>query len=180
LEFRRLDGSTWLKYLPEFHELVEASFAKNPGFVSMGFETFRAALGESYARTLCPESSVVVFQEGDPVAMCLCFPDYGPLLARGSPGRLAASELSYAVSRPLLAEPTMILKTIGIHPRCQGLGLQKTIFRMTYDGAKAAGYRWIMGALVRSDNRSRMDQKLGGDMWLRTYSLYRKNVESLP
>jgi GNAT superfamily N-acetyltransferase len=178
-EIRALDATLWHDHLPAFHHLVESAFSTSPGYVSITFDIFRATLGKSIGRTLCPKTSRALLHGGVPVGMAICYPDYARLLERAAHARLVASALTFEGAWPLLKDGTLIVKTVGIHPAWQGQGLQKKILLSCLKATHAAGYHEGIAALMRAGNRSRVDIASGARGSNRHYSLFCAAVEDL-
>lgn len=155
-QFKLLSQDTWIKRLPEFHELTMTFFKGAAGFNPISFEAFKAFYGPIIGTRHCPKTTLYVTNHEDRIiAYMLCFPNYGALIKRG-PGKtpIAIKDLRFESAFPLLHEPELVLKTIGVHPEFRGRGLQHVLAAESTLLGLEAGYTRICHALMREGNPS--------------------------
>ncbi len=172
LLFSRLDRDIWLQHLPELYPLVDMIFKENFAYSAISFDSFSRLCGESFARKLCPKSSVLVKDEqGDIAGFFLVFPDYAELVNQ-SGQQLASTALDYHLHYQLLQQPRLALaKTGGVHPKYRSTGLF-TLMSMQLTIWAADYYEQIAGAMVREDNHS-ISYASNGSI-RRNYALFEK------
>lgn len=143
--FIPLNEENWQQWEEAIFELVKAIFSQNPLFRSISIEQFRLLYNPSFARKLCPYSSVL-FQDpetGHLVAMSFCQPNYSSL----------PEVTSFREGYPQLERKTLLVKTVGVHPGYRQQGL------MNYLGAYAMRsfrqhYEEVIFCLMRTGNYS--------------------------
>ena len=187
-EFKKLTGQVWLDNLEALYPLVDAIFSQNFAYSKISWQSFQSMCGESFAKKLCPKSSVIVWdKQGEIAGFFITYPDYGSLVNQGAnekQGGLLASDLSYAEHYPKLEQPRLLLaKTCGVAPKYRSAGLfplmsmQLTIW--------AGGlYEHISSTLVREDNPSMSFYKSlvkagNKDFVPSEYTLFTKSIESV-
>lgn len=144
-----LNENTWLQYEEDIYTLVLDIFAQNPVFNAIDKSSFLKLYNTTYAKGLCPHSSVLFInrQNNKPVAMSFCHPNYSSL------------QLPYNVAPDFsrdyekLKQKILLAKTIGVHPAYRQRGL------MNYLGAYAMlsfkqYYNEVIFCLMRSGNYS--------------------------
>jgi len=177
--FEPLTPALWLGRMPELHDLVDRTFARNFAYTPLPYEAFEKACGEAFVNKACPHASLVAFGPDDDIAgFSLVYPHYGPLITQGArDDRVQVGDLQHTLHASRLedAPPRVALaKTLATAPahRRKGLmgamgsaGVLQTLGR--YD-------RWF-AAMIRSDNPSRRYTKETHALE-RWYALYRKDL----
>ncbi len=155
-QIHSLDQKTWQERMPEFHELTMTFFQGAAGFKPISLEVFRQVYGPTVGQRQCPKTTMfMTTPEGRIIAYFLTFPNYGAVIRRDAPFTpLKPSELSYEKAFPLMNEPELVIKTIGIHPEFRGQGLQHVWVAETALRGFEAGYVKITSALMREGNPS--------------------------
>ena len=168
----KLDGETWMSHLDQLYPLVDMIFKQNFAYTPISETTFKAQCGESFAKKLCPKTSVIVKDEhGDIAGFFLVYPDYSELVNQSGLG-ISVGEVNYHEHYPLLVKPRLALaKTGGIHPKYRSSGLF-TIMSMQLTVWSHDYYEHISGAMVREDNHSIHYAKVGPVE--RRYGLFEK------
>jgi hypothetical protein len=168
----KLDGETWMSHLDQLYPLVDMIFKQNFAYTPISEATFKAQCGESFAKKLCPNTSVLVKDEqGDIAGFFLVYPDYSELVNQSGLG-VSVSDVNFHEHYPLLAKPRLALaKTGGIHPKYRSSGIF-TIMSMQLTVWSHDFYEHISGAMVREDNHSIHYAKVGPVE--RRYGLFEK------
>jgi hypothetical protein len=181
----KLTGKVWLDNLEELYPLVDSIFSKNFAYTPVSWESFQTLCGESFAKKLCPNSSVIVRDlAGDIAGFFITYPDYGSLVnqqAVDSGARLTASDINYAEHYPLLKSPRLLLaKTCGVAPKYRSAKLFPLMSMQLSIWAKGH-YEEVSGAMVREDNASMSFYKSlikagNKDFEVRNYALFTKTL----
>lgn len=168
----KLDGDTWMNNLDQLYPLVDMIFKQNFAYTPISEASFRAQCGESFAKKLCPNTSVIVRDEhGDIAGFFLVYPDYSELVNQSGLA-INVSDINHHEHYPLLKQPRLALaKTGGIHPKYRSSGLF-TIMSMQLTVWSHDYYEHISGAMVREDNHSIHYAKVGPVE--RRYGLFEK------
>ncbi|MFT3703205.1 MAG: hypothetical protein QM802_12585 [Agriterribacter sp.] len=164
-----INENSWIKYEDEIYALVLNVFAQNPGFRTIGKTAFLKMFNRTYAKGLCPHSSVLFFdRETDkPVAMSFCHPNYTSLnLPPTTPP-------DFSRDYKKLERKILLAKTIGVHPGYRQQGL------MNYLGAYGMlsfqqYYHEVIFCLMREGNYS-LQFTDGLKYEAANYALYQKN-----
>ncbi|HEX8461607.1 MAG TPA: hypothetical protein VF623_09260, partial [Segetibacter sp.] len=132
----------------QIFELIEAIFSQNPLYKSISFAQFKLLYNHSFAKKLCPYSSVIFRDKetGQLAAISLCYPDYNTLPS-------GTSSPDFATDFIKLDKKILLAKTVGVHPKYRKQGL------MNYMGAYGMlsfrnYYDEVIFCLMRSDNFS--------------------------
>ncbi len=181
--FERLTGEVWLENLEKFYPLVDAIFSKNFAYTAISWESFKAQCGESFAKKLCPESSVIVYDlQGGIAGFFITYPDYGSLVnqqAQVEKVALSSSDINYQQHYSLLQQPRLLLaKTCGVAPQYRSAGLFP-LMSMQLSMWAEGFYEHVSGAMVREDNASMSFYKSlikagNKDFVMRNYALFTK------
>ncbi|MGR6871387.1 hypothetical protein ACU6U9_03545 [Pseudomonas sp. HK3] len=168
----KLDGKAWMNNLDQLYPLVDMIFKQNFAYTPITESNFRTQCGESFAKKLCPNTSVLVRDEqGDIAGFFLVYPDYSELVNQSGSG-ISVGDINYNEHFPLLSKPRLALaKTGGIHPKYRSSGLF-TIMSMQLTVWSQEYYEHISGAMVREDNHSIHYAKVGPVE--RHYALFEK------
>jgi hypothetical protein len=162
LTFQPLTAQRWLDRLDDFYPLINQMFAESFAFSQIDQSTFRAVLGESTARKLCPKTSVLVTDQDDKVAgFFLCYPDYSPLIRQdadmassGASPSITAAQLDYQKHFHLLPEDRqMIAKSGGVAPQYRSIKLFSAMCACI-SITSAPLYQRSVAATVRDNNLS--------------------------
>jgi len=185
--FERLTGDVWLDNLEDLYPLVDAIFSQNFAYTPVSWQSFKELCGESFAKKLCPKTSVIVRDlTGDIAGFFITYPDYGSLVNQSAidSGVLkSASEMNYAEHYPLLKQPRLLLaKTCGVAPKYRSAGLFPLMSLQLTLWAEGS-YEHISGAMMRDDNASvsfyKSLIKAGNkDFLMRKYALFTKSLSS--
>lgn len=170
-EFIPLNPTSWEQYEDKIFELVLAIFSQNPGFKTVSKKEFNLLYNSSFAKKLCPYTSVLFKEKssGKLVAMSFCHPNYQSL--GHGPGYAYSFEKDY----PRLEKKILLAKSVGVHPDYRKAGL------MNYLGAYGMLhfrrlYSEVLFCLMRSDNFSlHFTDDLAYEA--AQYALYGKEVE---
>jgi len=156
LRVENLTPDYWLSQLDQLYAFIDLIFGGNFAYSRISKEAFVAACGEPFARTMCPQTSVVVKDRNDNIAgFFLCFPDYSPLCRQATPGHTPLSEIRFDRDGERLPSPRLLLaKTTGVHPDYRSAGLFTLMSMEVTIRAVAAGYAHAASCLVREDNNS--------------------------
>lgn len=188
--FEKLTGQVWLDNLENLYPLVDSIFSENFAYTPVSWKSFQAICGESFAKKLCPNSSVIVRDiEGDIAGFFITYPDYGSLVNQGAFNKgesntdthLNAADISYAEHYSLLASPRLLLaKTCGVAPKYRAAKLFP-LMSMQLSLWAEGFYEQISGAMIRDDNASmsfyRSLEKAGNkDFITRNYALFTKSI----
>lgn len=174
LTFQPLTADRWLARLDDIHPLINQMFAQSFAFSAISLNTFHAQLGESIARKICPETSVLVTDQDQNVAgFFLCYPDYSPLLRQDADrnnARAAATKsdaISDAIDLPLKPaqvdyqkhfsrlpeDRQMIAKSGGVAPQYRSIKLFSAMCACI-SVTSAPLYQRSVAATVRDNNLS--------------------------
>ena len=165
-----LTPATWAARTYELFELIDAIFSQNPGYRPISYDQFCLLYNDSFARKLCPHSSVLLEERtgNQLVGMSFCLPNYRSLNEIRSP--------SFILDYPRLDHKTLLIKSVGIHPDFRRQGL------MTYLGAYCMQtfqeyYEDAIFCLMRADNPS---LSFTDDLPFErcTYALFEKTIRS--
>jgi hypothetical protein len=183
--FERLTGEIWLENLEKLYPLVDSIFSENFAYTPISWESFRALCGESFAKKLCPNSSVIVRDgEGDIAGFFITYPDYGSLVNQQAIDKgiqLTAADINYVEHYPLLKAPRLLLaKTCGVAPKYRSaklfplMSMQLSLWASGY-------YEHVSATMVRDDNASmsfyKSLEKAGNkDFITRGYALFTKPI----
>lgn len=183
--FEKLTGEVWLENLEKLYPLVDSIFSENFAYTPVSWESFQALCGESFAKKLCPNSSVIARDnEGEIAGFFITYPDYGSLVnqqAIDNGVRLAASDINYAEHYPLLKAPRLLLaKTCGVARKYRSaklfpvMSMQLSLWAEGY-------YEHVSATMVRDDNASmsfyKSLEKAGNkDFITRGYALFTKAI----
>jgi hypothetical protein len=183
--FEKLTGEVWLENLEKLYPLVDSIFSENFAYTPVSWESFQALCGESFAKKLCPNSSVIARDnEGEIAGFFITYPDYGSLVNQQSIDngvRLAASDINYAEHYPLLKAPRLLLaKTCGVALKYRSaklfpvMSMQLSLWAEGY-------YEHVSATMVRDDNASmsfyKSLEKAGNkDFITRGYALFTKTI----
>jgi hypothetical protein len=154
--FDRLTADVWFDRVAELYELANLAFADNFAFVPFTREQFEAHFDETWAATLHPELSVVVWGPDGDVASCmLAYPDYSPLAVQGAgERRVPVQALNYREHAALLDPRHAYFKVGVVHPRHQRRAIAHAFM---VEGARRAldlEVAAIQGGIIRDDNPS--------------------------
>ncbi|MCH2039622.1 MAG: hypothetical protein MK185_03185 [Saccharospirillaceae bacterium] len=174
VEFHRFTADIWREKLTELYPITDKMFRNNFAYSAISETQFRAACGESFAKKLCPNSSVLVTgNDGQIAGYFLVFPDFSPLIRQGI---TTAEEANFEQHFDLLPEPRMALaKTGAVHPDYRKAGLF-TLMSMQLTTWGAPYYQRMAASLVREDNPSL--KYAGNGEQERVYALYSKKLYS--
>lgn len=162
LTFQPLTAQRWLDRLDDIYPLINQIFSESFAFSKIDKNTFRALLGESTARKLCPETSVLVTDQDDNVAgFFLCYPDYSPLIRQDADiassqasTSITAAQLDYQKHFHLLPKDRqMIAKSGGVAPQYRSLKLFSAMCACI-SISSAPLYQRSVAATVRDNNLS--------------------------
>ena len=183
--FEKLTGDVWLENLEKLYPLVDSIFSENFAYTPVSWESFQALCGESFAKKLCPNSSVIVRDcDGEIAGFFITYPDYGSLVnqqAIDNGVQLVASDINYAEHYPLLKQPRLLLaKTCGVAPKYRSAKLFP-LMSMQLSLWSQGFYEYVSGAMVREDNASmsfyKSLEKAGNkDFITRNYALFTKLI----
>ncbi len=172
-EIRALTKEFWLHHLEQFYFLVGSIFSENFAYSPISPDHFAAAYGETFARRFCPDSSLVaVTPKGNVVGFCIGFPDYAPLCAQGAPSRIAVGDLEYEAHARLLTDPTLLVKTAGVHPDYRNTGLLTAMALKILDKGRALYPAAIMCLIKEGNYSAEFCKKFASSH--RSYALYSK------
>jgi hypothetical protein len=196
--FEKLTGDVWLDNLEALYPLVDAIFSQNFAYSKISWQSFKSMCGDSFAKKLCPKSSVMVRdKEGQIAGFFITYPDYGSLVNQSAiqsslkteaktgldkHSNLRASDLNYAEHYPLLQQPRLLLaKTCGVAPKYRSAGLFPLMSMQLTIWAQGL-YEHIASAMVREDNPSmsfyKSLVKAGNKDFLSSeYTLFTKSVK---
>jgi len=176
----RLTGDIWMDNLDVLYPLVDLIFRQNFAYSPISEATFKKACGESFAKKLDPETSVLVRDaKGRIAGFFIVYPDYGELVNQSGKEQHAvtADTVNFAEHYPLLSEPRLALaKTGGVHPDYRSAGLF-TLMSMQVTLWAEDRYERIAGAMVREDNHSLNYAKHGEIQ--RNYALFQRALSDL-
>jgi hypothetical protein len=184
--FEKLTGKVWLENLEQLYPLVDSIFSENFAYTPISWENFQSLCGESFAKKLCPHSSVIVRDvEGKIAGFFITYPDYGSLVNQQSIDdsgvKLTASEINYSDHYSLLKQPRLLLaKTCGVAPKYRSAKLFPLMSMQLSLWAKGY-YEHVSAAMVRDDNASmsfyKSLEKAGNkDFITRGYALFTKSI----
>ncbi|SNC59423.1 hypothetical protein SAMN06265337_0050 [Hymenobacter gelipurpurascens] len=169
-DFLPLTAETWPHYEAELFELVQAVFGANPAYRAVSGAQFRALYNSTYAAGLCPHTSVLLREKdsGQLAALSLCQPNYAPL------GLPAALPPNFQRDYPKLTAPTLLAKTVGVHPSFRNRGLMNALgaYGMVHF---REWYQQVIFCLMRTDNFS-LHFTDGLPAETAHYALYRKEL----
>lgn len=145
----------WLANLDEIYGFVDQVFGGNFAYTPISRAAFIAQCGEPFALRFCPRTSVLArTHDGRIAGFFLVYPDYSPLLQRGNPQRVQASEIRHALHFDALPRPRRgLARTGGVHPDFRALGLFTAMSCELMLRAEGV-YERMAATLVREDNRS--------------------------
>jgi hypothetical protein len=148
-EFLPLNADTWPQHEAELFELVQAVFGANPAYRPVSEAQFRGLYNRTYAAGLCPHTSVLLRDQasGQLAALSLCQPNYAPL------GLAATRPPTFQRDYPRLTAPTLLAKTVGVHPSFRNRGLMNALgaYGMVHF---REWYQQVIFCLMRTDNFS--------------------------
>jgi hypothetical protein len=184
--FEKLTAEVWLKNLEQLYPLVDSIFSENFAYTPVSWESFQSLCGESFAKKLCPNSSVMVRDvEGEIAGFFITYPDYGRLVNQQSINdsgvQLTASEINYSDHYSLLKPPRLLLaKTCGVALKYRSAKLFPLMSMQLSLWAKGY-YEHVAAAMVRDDNASmsfyKSLEKAGNkDFITRGYALFTKSI----
>lgn len=154
LKVEQLTADIWLDKIEEFYQLIDQIFGQNFAYTPVSKAQFKTSMGLSFAEKLCPLSSMIAWgKEGEIAGFFLAFPDYSPLQNQGA-GNARLDQVSFAHDFGNLPRPrTMLLKTVGTHPKYRRFGLGSYL---GLEGCRLAQdkYDRVIAALLKSDNPS--------------------------
>ena len=158
----------WTTREEDIYELVNATFSNNPGYRAISLEEFRLLYNPEYAAKLCPHSSVFFEDKasGKLIALNLSMPNYAPL------GQ--AREGTFALDYPKLKAPTLLIKSIGVHPEYRGQNVMNLLGSYTLQNFRKY-YHDAIFCLMRSDNLS-LNFTRGLPYQEARYALYEKHL----
>jgi GNAT superfamily N-acetyltransferase len=133
LRVRSLDVSRPAEELASFHRLILASFERNVSYSSIDFDEFRNLYAGAAGGM-------------DPRLVLVC-EDTGP--SPRTQDRLAGLMYCLAV-RNETAQPTIVLKTLAVHPAYRGDGLGGALTALTHQKAVELGFTRAVHALMRT------------------------------
>ncbi|TGE06643.1 hypothetical protein [Hymenobacter fodinae] len=169
-EFLPLTADTWPQYETELFDLVQTIFGANPAYRPVSGAQFRALYNATYAAGLCPHTSVLLRdrESGQLAALSLCQPNYAPL------GLPADQQPNFQRDYPRLAAPTLLAKTVGVHPSFRNRGLMNALgaYGMVHF---REWYEQVIFCLMRTDNFS-LHFTDGLPAETAHYALYRKEL----
>lgn len=169
-DFLPLTPALWPQVEKELFELVQAVFGANPAYRPVSGEQFRALYNPTYASGLCPHTSVLLRdqQTGQLAALSLCQPNYAPL------GFPATQPPNFQRDYPRLKAPTLLAKTVGVHPSFRNRGLMNALgaYGMVHF---REWYQQVIFCLMRTDNFS-LHFTDGLPAETAHYALYRKEL----
>jgi hypothetical protein len=184
--FEKLTGEVWLENLTKLYPLVDSIFSENFAYSPISWDSFQNMCGESFAKKLCPHSSVIVRDlAGEIAGFFITYPDYGSLVnqqAIDNGAQLTASDINYAEHYSLLKQPRLLLaKTCGVAPKYRSaklfplMSMQLSLWSEGY-------YEQISGAMVRDDNVSmsfykNLEKAGNKDFITRGYALFTKSLK---
>jgi hypothetical protein len=173
--FVHLQPDFWMSHLEEMYRMIDNTFRNNFAYAPVPFETFRQLYGESFARRICPHMSIAALNGQEQIiGFTICLPDYAPLCCQGATEPLQTRALNYEQHFPLLTSPTLLIKTLGVHPAYRNTGLMNAMgfYLMTHFKKH---YHRAMACLMKSDNYSTYFFKDMG-VEVREYGLYGKRL----
>lgn len=184
-DFQPLTAETWLKNLEQLYPLVDSIFKENFAYSSISWQSFKSLCGESFAKKLCPKSSVIVHdKEGEIAGFFITYPDYGSLVnqqALENGMEINVADINYDEHYPLLQKPRLLLaKTCGVAPKYRAaklfplMSMQLSLWAQDH-------YEHISGAMVREDNASMsfyqgLEKAGNKDFVTRNYALFTKAI----
>lgn len=151
-----LTSQVWSAHLDQLYPLVHTIFADNVAFTPIDEDRFRGAFTDAVTRQLCPQTSVIAFDQQDNIAgFFLCYPDYAPLINQAGSGQYCAGTISFDAHAALLPRPRrLIAKTGGVAPAYRNRKLFSVLSASI--ALKCPGhYEQVVAATVREDNHSR-------------------------
>ena len=148
-DFIPLTSGTWKALEDEIFTLTQQVFSQNPAYRAVGKEQFRLLYNETYAEGLCPHTSVLFRHRasGQLAALSLCQPNYHSL------GRVVSAHPVFTRDYPRLTHPTLLAKTVGVHPDFRGQGLQALLAAYAMQEFQAY-YKDVIFCLMRAGNLS--------------------------
>jgi len=183
--FEPLNEKVWLENLEKLYPLVDSIFSENFAYTPISWENFKAQCGESFAKKMCPKTSMLVRDnDGEIAAFFITYPDYGSLVNQGGQqeGELLNSiDISFDQHYPLLQQPRLLLaKTTGIAHKYRAYGLFPLMI-MKISSAAQTDYEHMAGAMGREDNPSlsiyyKLVADGNKDFVPRNYALYTKSL----
>lgn len=184
-EFEKLTGKIWLDNLEQLYPLVDSIFNENFAYTSISRESFNNLCGESFAKKLCPNSSVIVRDmKGEIAGFFITYPDYGGVVNQSAIHTgldISTDDINYSDHYPLLNKPRLLLaKTCGVAQKYRSaklfplMSMQLSLWAEGY-------YEHISGAMIRDDNASmsfyKTLEKAGNkDFITRSYALFTKSI----
>ena len=181
--FERLNRNIWLDNLEKLYPLVDAIFKENFAYSPISWEGFQQACGERFAKKLCPNTSVIVWDKDREIAgFFITYPDYAPLVNQSAQKPESISKIDYQQHFQQLDSPKLLLaKTCGVSPKYRSFKLFPLMSMQLSLWAKGH-YDHIASAMVREDNVSMSFYKglvkAGNkDFKPRHYRLFTKDVQ---
>jgi hypothetical protein len=183
--FEKLTGEVWLDNLENLYPLVDSIFNENFAYTPISRESFYTLCGESFAKKLCPNTSVIVRDmKGEIAGFFITYPDYGSLVNQNGINaglHTSIDDINYAEYYPLLNKPRLLLaKTCGVAPKYRSaklfplMSMQLSLWAEGY-------YEHISGAMIRDDNASmsfykNLEKEGNTDFITRSYALFTKSI----
>ncbi|MFL5884574.1 MAG: hypothetical protein ACJ77M_05850 [Thermoleophilaceae bacterium] len=175
--FEPLTVERWLDCVHGIYDAANAAFQDNFAFVPFTREQFEAHFDASWAATLHPDASVIVYGPAGDVAGCfMIYPDYAPLAVQAAgDSRVPVTRLNFPEHGALLDPLGVVFKTGAIHPDHRRANLAHAMTADAARRAREAGATTLYGGLIREDNPSGRVYKSGwtGQRW---YALYAADV----
>jgi hypothetical protein len=150
---RQLNMSKFDNEVEKIHQIYNAAWEENWGFVPMTKEEF-FYLGKNMKQIIDPKVALIVEVQNKPVAFILGLPDINQALIKLS-GRLFPIGLIKLLWNTKVSNKIDSLRvlTLGIIPEYRGRGLDMVLYaKIHMDGVKA-GYNWAEMSWVLESNQ---------------------------
>ncbi|AZQ44920.1 hypothetical protein [Nonlabens ponticola] len=142
----QLDKSLWLKYADQIFELTSQIFSGNANYSGVTRAEFDLQYNAAFAAGLCPHSSSLLIDTVNDrlAALSLCLPNYHGL---------ETSTPVYEDDYASLQQPTLLAKTVGVHPDYRGQNLMNAM-GMYGSAGFINRYDQVIFCLMKEDNAS--------------------------
>jgi GNAT superfamily N-acetyltransferase len=150
---RAVDLQDFAAELQRIYQVVMKSFRNNLLYMPLDAAEFMAHY-RPVRNYLQPSLVLLAEQAGEPVGFIFALPDLAQAPRRAAPD-------------------TMIIKTVGVVPALEGIGLGGLLVAHCQMAAQSLGYRYVIHALMAEDNRSRRISDRYAQV-MRRYTLFAK------
>lgn len=177
LTIETLTPDIWMDNLPYLYGFIDQVFGENFGYRKITEQQFYGFCGESFAKKMCPYSSMVARNsKGDIKGFFMAYPNYSELLNQDSNQNIKENQISFDAHFSKLSSPkTVIGKTAAVAPDCRGAHLFSAMsYVMTLNASQH--YKTFYGAMVREDNPSAIVS--GRLPESRSYGLFSKTISN--